>query len=153
MQQSSRLAIFALLELASDPERQLSAAEIGEKYRVSANHLAKVLNTLGRAGLVRSTRGVGGGYCFSGNARRTTLLDIINLFEDTSGACRLSDSSKATPVEWAVYDVTREINDIANATFRSITIATMLKQVRLKEADHGAPSEEMVEAALARARA
>ncbi len=29
LQISSRLAIFALLQLAADPERQLSAAEIG----------------------------------------------------------------------------------------------------------------------------
>jgi len=129
LQQSSRLAIYALIELASDPTRQVSVSEVGEKYRVSAHHLAKVMNTLGRAGLVRSVRGVGGGYSFSGNARRTTLLDVINLFEDTSGDCKLEDPSKAQPVEWALFDVTREINDISNATFGSITIATMLKQI------------------------
>jgi Rrf2 family protein len=129
MQQSSRLAIYALVELASNPERQISAAEIGAKYRVSSHHLAKVLLTLGRSGLVQSIRGVGGGYSFSGNARRITLLDIISQFEDTSTVCKLSDASKATNEEWALFDVTKEINDIANSTYGSITLATMLKQI------------------------
>lgn len=129
MQQASRLAIYALIELASDPDKQVSVSEIGEKYRISAHHLAKVMNTLGRAGLVRSIRGVGGGYSFSGNARRTTLLDVINLFEDTSSDCRLQNSHVATPVEWALFGVTKEINEISNATLASITISTMLKQI------------------------
>ena len=129
MQKSSRLAIYALIELATDPDRQVTVSEIGDKYRVSAHHLAKVMHTLGRAGLVQSIRGVGGGYSFTGNAKRTTLLDVINLFEDTSNDCKLSDPSKATMPEWALYDVMSEINDISNATFGSITIATMLKQI------------------------
>lgn len=129
MQQSSRLAIFALIELASDPERQVSVSEIGEKYRVSAHHLAKVMHTLGRAGLVRSIRGVGGGYSFSGNARRTTLLDVIELFEDTSGGCKLADPSEATQAEWVLFEVTCEIDEIAKATFGAITLSTMLRQI------------------------
>jgi len=145
LQQSSRLAIYALIELASDPTRQVSVAEVGEKYRVSAHHLAKVMNTLGRAGLVRSVRGVGGGYSFSGNARRTTLLDVINLFEDTSSDCKLADPSVAQPAEWALFDVTCEINEISNATLGSITLATMLKQVKKREAKFQAPRKQAVQ--------
>ena len=53
LQISSQIAIFALLELAGVPERQLAVAEIGEKYGVSSHHLAKVMQVLARAGLVR----------------------------------------------------------------------------------------------------
>ncbi len=144
MQKSSRLAIYALIELASDPSRQVSVSEIGEKYRVSAHHLAKVMHTLGRAGLVTSIRGVGGGYSFSGNARRTTMLDVINLFEDASGNCRLSDESKATPVEWALFEVMCEIDDIEKATLGAITISTMLKQIARREGQLVLPSSDPV---------
>ncbi len=133
MQKSSRLAILALIELAANPDRSISTAEIGEKYRVSAHHLAKVLLTLGRAGLVQSIRGVGGGYSFTGNARRVTLHDIISLFEETEVKCRLADPSEANPEEWALFDVAKEINDIANATYGSITLATMLMQIEKRK--------------------
>ncbi len=133
MQQSSRLAIYALIELASNPDRQISAAEIGTKYRVSAHHLAKVLLILGRAGQVQSIRGVGGGYSFTGNAKRLTLLDIINLFEDTSTSCKLADPNIATPEEWVLFDVSNEINDISLSTYSSISIATLLKQVERRK--------------------
>ncbi len=134
MQTASRLAIYALIELAANPDRQISAADIGEKYRVSAHHLAKVFITLGRAGLVQSVRGVGGGYTFTGVAKRLTLLDIISLFEDTSNTCRLGDPSKATEEEWALFEVNKEINDLSLATYGSITLATLLKQIERRKA-------------------
>ena len=129
MQKSSQLAIYALIELAADPDRQVSVSEIGEKFRVSAHHLAKVMHTLGRAGLVRSIRGVGGGYSFSGNAKRTTLLDVINLFEDSLSDNNLSDPANATTAELALFDVMCEIDDISKATLGAITLSTMLKQM------------------------
>ncbi len=133
MQKSSRLAIYALIELASEPERQVSVAEISEKFRVSTHHLAKVMHTLGRAQLVTSVRGVGGGYSFTGNARRVTLLDVIKLFEDVSGDCKLNDVKKATNVEWAVFDIMCEIDDIAKATLGATTLSTMLKQIERRK--------------------
>jgi len=130
LQKSSRLAIFALMELASNPDVQVSVSEIGEKFNVSSHHLAKVMHTLGRANMVRSSRGVGGGYSFSGNEKRITLLDIIMLFEDTSGAdCALENPEDVTQAEWALCQVVNEIDDIAKATLGAITIATMLKQI------------------------
>ena len=75
LQKATLFGLYSVLELARDPSRQLSATDIAERYGISANHLAKVLRDLGRAGLVEAARGAGGGYRFIGNARRTTLLD------------------------------------------------------------------------------
>jgi Rrf2 family nitric oxide-sensitive transcriptional repressor len=129
LQISSRLAIFALLELAAHPDQQLSVAEIGEKYGVSSHHLAKVMHILGRAGLVRSLRGAGGGYQFSGSVRRMTLLDVIELFEDWRSTDSASRTVVGTGEGQALREVLDEIDDIARATLGSITIATMLKLV------------------------
>lgn len=128
LQISSRLAIFALLELAAESDRQLSVAGIGEEYGVSSHHLAKVMNVLVRAGLVRSVRGARGGYQFNGNIRRTTLLDVIELFENigADGSAAVGDR---TSQGRALREVLGEIDDIARATLGSITIATMLKLV------------------------
>jgi Rrf2 family protein len=130
LQKGTSLALYSVLEFAANPGRQLSAAEIAEKYGASIHHLAKVLRELGRAGLVESARGVGGGYRFSGNARRLTLMDVIELFEDISTRTGESDEFDASSdVGRALGAVMAEIDEIAKATFRSITLDTMLKLI------------------------
>ena len=126
LQQNARLALYAVLDFAADPQRLISAGEIAAKYKVSTHHLAKVLGKLGRAGLLRAARGVGGGYRFAANAKRVTLLDVIGLFEQV-GATRSRGARRAE--ERALDEVLAEIDEIARATFGSISLATMLKLV------------------------
>ena len=128
LQKNTRLALFSVLEFATDPTRHISAAEIADKYGVSPHHLAKVLSELARAGLVESARGVGGGYRFTGNARRLTLMDVIEMFEDFAPPeDDRREPGERTPVGQALGAVLSEIDEIAKATFRSITLATMLR--------------------------
>jgi Rrf2 family nitric oxide-sensitive transcriptional repressor len=138
LQKNTLAAIYSVLEFAANPGRTLSAAEIAREYRISPHHLSKVLRALGRAGLLESERGVGGGYRFVGNPKRLTLMDVIGLFEEISAPrrggrrpARREAASGAAPVEVedAVAVVLAEIDEIAKATFRSITLATMLKLV------------------------
>jgi len=141
LQKSTKFGLFAVLELARDPERQLSATDIAEAYGISTHHLAKVLRDLGRAGLVDSVRGVGGGYRFCGNARRTTLMDIINIFEDIGGETSPGhEEGEETDIGQSLQLVLGEIDDIARATFSSITIDTLLKTMRWRqERESGSP--------------
>ena len=129
LQKNTSLALYSVIEFAADPARHVSAAEIAAKYGVSAHHLAKVLSDLARAGIVESVRGAGGGYRFTGNARRLTLLDVIRLFEDFEPPATRREPGEATPVGRALRLVQSEIDEIAKATFGSITLATMLRLV------------------------
>ena len=43
LRQNTLLALYSLLEFAADPQRQMPASEIAQKYEVSPHHLAKVL--------------------------------------------------------------------------------------------------------------
>ena len=138
LQQNTRLALFSLLEFAADPQRQIPAAEIAQKYDVSSHHLAKVLAELSRVGMVQSVRGVGGGYRFIGNARRLTLMDVISRFEDVLPA--EGDHSKVTPVGQALASVLSEIDAIAKASMSSITLETMLRIVERQQAASPAPA-------------
>ncbi len=125
LQKNTLLALYSVLEFAGDPERQFSTAEIAEKYRASAHHLAKVLGKLRRAGLVSASRGAGGGYRFSGNAKRVTLLDVIALFERIGAPPSRRPARKE--LEGALERVLAEIDETAKATFGSITLQTLLK--------------------------
>lgn len=131
LQKATRFALYAVLELASGSERYVSAAEVASKYGISLNHLAKVLRTLGRSGLVEASRGVGGGYRFVANAKRTTLLQIVQLFENidpiTAGEREPGDSTEAG---LTLKRVLEEIEDTARATLSSISLDTMIKMAR-----------------------
>jgi Rrf2 family protein len=132
LQQNSLLALYSLVEFASEPMRHISAAEIADKYQVSPHHLAKVLAELARAGIVQSVRGVGGGYRFAANARRLTLLDVISRFEDVGSGT--TERNGRTPADRALSTVLTEIDEIAKATLKSITLATLLRLSQQKVA-------------------
>ena len=134
LQKNTSLALYSVLDFAADPNRHISAAEIADKYGVSSHHLAKVLSDLARAGVVESVRGVGGGYRFAGNARRLTLMDVIRTFEDLSpAAANGGEPGERTPVGTALGAVLSEIDEIAKATFSSITLATMLRLIERQQ--------------------
>lgn len=132
LQKATLFGLYAVLELARDPERQVSATDIAERYGISANHLAKVLRELGRAGLVEAARGAGGGYRFTGNARRITLLEVVQLFEDLEGP-HSNEPGEETDIGGALALVLSEIDDIARATLGSVTLATLLKTMKWQE--------------------
>jgi Rrf2 family protein len=129
LQKASRYALYAVLHLASEPGKQFSTAEIAESYDVSIHHLAKVMRTLVRSGLIESVRGVGGGYRFSGNLRRTTLWDVIHEFESLESDIDTPDelSGNAEIVISGLDSVMSEIDGLNRATLDSITLKTLLR--------------------------
>lgn len=134
LQKNTSLALYSVLEFARDPARHIAAAEIAERYGVSPHHLAKVLAELARSGMVESVRGAGGGYRFTGNAKRITLMDIIQLFEEFAPVHgERTAANGATPVDLALGEVLSEIDENAKATFRSITLATMLRLIERQQ--------------------
>lgn len=133
LQKNTLLALCSVLEFAAEPARALSTAEIARKYRASPHHLAKVLGRLRGAGLLTAARGSGGGYRFSGNAKRVTLLDVMALFERIGAPAQ----ARTLALEGAIALVLAEIDATAKATFGSITLETMLKLARRPRAARG----------------
>ncbi len=133
LQKATLFGLYSVLELARDPSRQLSATDIAERYGISANHLAKVLRDLGRAGLVEAARGAGGGYRFVGNARRITLLDVVRVFEDFGEDVTAREPGADTDIGGALDLVLSEIDDIARATLGSVTLSTLLKTMQWRD--------------------
>jgi len=129
LQKASHYALRAVLHLANEPERQFSTADIAENYGISIHHLAKVMRTLVRSGLIESVRGVGGGYRFAGNVRRTTLWDVIHAFEslesDTDSREELTGNAQI--VSSGLDSVMSEINGLIRSTLDSITLKTLIR--------------------------
>ncbi len=134
LQKASLFALYAILDLASDPDRQLSATDIANNFNISTHHLAKVLRTLVRSGLVQAVRGAGGGYRFAGSINRTTLLDVIDLFETLESELDTPNSGIQTgkPIMEELQSITTEIDDLTKAVLDTITLETALNSSRLR---------------------
>jgi DNA-binding IscR family transcriptional regulator len=91
------------------------------------------MRNLTHAGLVQAVRGAGGGYRFSGNVRRTTLLDVIQLFETLESELDLPHwSDDGDPIIGELLSITNEIDNLTKAVLDTITLATALKNTKIR---------------------
>jgi len=74
--EAASLGMHAMVLLASDRGRVLSAHEVAARLNASEAHLSKVMQRLGRAGLVQSVRGPRGGFSLARSPDAVTLLEV-----------------------------------------------------------------------------
>ncbi|MDF2176636.1 Rrf2 family transcriptional regulator [Aliiglaciecola sp. CAU 1673] len=73
-----------LIYLALLPEgRQASIDEISAIYDVSRNNLNKIVHQLGKAGVIRTKRGKGGGFVLNKAPATINLADMVLLLENS----------------------------------------------------------------------
>jgi Rrf2 family protein len=76
--QTVEYALRAMVYLAQQSPMAKTTEQIALATRVPQAYLAKVLQSLGQAGLVRSQRGVGGGIALVSGPEEINLLDVVN---------------------------------------------------------------------------
>jgi len=90
--EAASLAMHAMVLLAARPGERLSTARMAEVLGASEAHLAKVMQQLGRARLVRSARGRGGGFVLARGPESISLLEVYRAVEGPlpAGGCLLA---------------------------------------------------------------
>ena len=89
-------ALLALRHMAAHSDRPAhSARELAEAYDIPAELLAKVLQSLVRAGLLASHQGIHGGYGLSRSSDLISVADVIQAIDGplTVTACSDTDHS------------------------------------------------------------
>ncbi|WP_240928245.1 RrF2 family transcriptional regulator [Thalassoroseus pseudoceratinae] len=76
--QTVEYALRAVVFLASEAPEASTTNQIAEATRIPPAYLSKVLQALGRGGVVRSQRGVGGGMSLHKTPEELTLLEVVN---------------------------------------------------------------------------
>ena len=76
--QTAEYALRAMVQIATEPDVKWTVQQVAEKTRVPQGYLAKVLQSLSRAGLVDSRRGVGGGFSIAATPGEIRILDVVN---------------------------------------------------------------------------
>lgn len=91
-----RYAVMAMTDLAGRQEdRAVSLAEIATRQEISLSYLEQLFARLRRRGLVKSTRGPGGGYRLAKDAAETRIVDIVLAVDEPLHATRCA-GHKAT---------------------------------------------------------
>ena len=76
--QTVEYALRAAVALASQPETALRVVDLAPTTQVPPDYLAKVMNQLARAQLVRAQRGRNGGYTLTRPPEAISLLEVVN---------------------------------------------------------------------------
>lgn len=124
--------LMALKYLAEQPEGVAqSAKDIAEAYHIPPPLLAKILQTLAKAGLLVSHAGMNGGYALSRPATEISAFEVIRAIDGplfiTScitihGACDLAGHC-------TIKEPLRKVNDAIKDLLSGITISDLAEKV------------------------
>ena len=78
----ARYGLKACFILALSKDNLLTLSEISARTRVTPKYLEKLLNMLIKNGIVKSTRGLYGGYSLSKNPSEISIGEIFRALED-----------------------------------------------------------------------
>ncbi|MFN0019577.1 MAG: RrF2 family transcriptional regulator [Pirellulaceae bacterium] len=79
--QTVEYSLRAVCFLASQAPEARTTEEVATATKVPRAYLSKVLQALGRAGLVHSQRGLGGGMTLTKEPKDLTILEVVNAVE------------------------------------------------------------------------
>src|SRR4051812_17842220 len=125
--QTVEYALRAAVYLATKMDEPQVTGDIADKTRVPAGYLSKVLQSMGRGGLVHAQRGVGGGWGLARSPEQITILDVVNAVDPIKRimTCPLGLSAHGTrlcPLHRKLDDAIGQIEE----AFRSSTLADIL---------------------------
>jgi Rrf2 family protein len=130
-------ALIALASLAQEARLEapapLSARAIAGRYSVPLPILMNVLKDLTGAALVRSTRGVKGGYVLARPSRHITVHEVVEAIEGRPALAICCDEAELEPcqecsveIRCPVTHAVRRLNERINSFLRQVTLADLL---------------------------
>jgi Rrf2 family protein len=140
LNKASKLGLYALTEMARNPRNLVSASSLADRFELSENHIAKVLQQLARSGLLESVRGAAGGYQLSRPATKITMADVVTSLEgpapsDGCAECPLRTVGAACTdrATCHVHGVLAELTTHVHHKLRSVTIDTLARGQAIKK--------------------
>jgi Rrf2 family protein len=122
-------AMRAVLALAAGGGRSMTTKQIATAMKVPPSYLSKVLQSLVKAGIVQSTRGLKGGFVLVGRPEDWRMLDILNAVSPLKRieSCPIdleSHSSELCPLHSRLDNAL----GMVEAAFASTTLAEVLTE-------------------------
>lgn len=126
-------AISAMLDLTSaEPGVPISSSELARLGKMSERFLLQILRRLVTHGLLRSTRGVVGGYCLSRSAAKITLGDIVEAVDRSWEHSRTVSRVLKPSYRKRVLPVFEHASRASLQELQNVTVADLIRNVRKK---------------------
>jgi Rrf2 family protein len=119
-------AVRALAALANLPEGDYAgAASLAREIGAPQNYLGKLLQQLARGGIVVSQKGLGGGFRLARPAKRISLFDAVDPFDQIGrwDGCLLGNPTCSARNACSVHERWGPLRDRYLAFLREVTIA------------------------------
>jgi len=101
----TRLLVDVLVAIASTPQGEtVTVQALSGRLQVSVSHLESIAGTLRQAGLIRSVRGPGGGYCIDCDTRTLTVWDVVHGVDPAMQPPAVRADSPIASLEMAIHD-------------------------------------------------
>ena len=96
-----RYAMRLMVYISNFPERKVSLREVSENEGISLKYLEQLARSMVEAGLLKSTRGHGGGYLLTRDASEIRAGDVLRAAEGTTApvACAALEDGGECPRE------------------------------------------------------
>jgi len=126
-----RYAVMAMTDLAGrQGGRSVTLAEIAARQEISLSYLEQLFARLRRRGLVKSTRGPGGGYRLAKTAEDTSILAIVRAVDEPLHATRCGASEitgcMARGERCLTHDLWAEMGRQVQTYLASVSLADVL---------------------------
>jgi Rrf2 family protein len=130
--QATDYGFRAVLYLAQQAGREMVEAQtIAQNEVVPIRYLLKIMPSLINAGIVRSQRGVGGGYALARDPRDITLLDVIEAIEGPIrlNRCLLDEGycSKQGPPDCKIHQALADIQQKLDRELKHYNFADLVE--------------------------
>lgn len=130
-------AIRALIHIAVAPERSSTASAISEKEGIPWLFLRRVLQKLATAGVLKSTKGRGGGFLLVRRPERTTMLDVIEIFQGEVAVnhCLVKGIPCCNRPTCPVRRRMKAVEKVLRRELSAVTIAMLVQARRISESN------------------
>ena len=125
-------AVEAVLDVAIlGALKPITLAEVSRRREISLSYLEQMFRKLRQHGLVRSTRGPGGGYCLNRRLSAISIADIVCAVDgrDAAVGLRHGKESDLSPTR----NLWSGLNDHLQDYLRSVTLASLLDAAMVEE--------------------
>ena len=123
-------AIRALRYMAGARKEMVSVGDLVRELRIPRPFLRKILQVLNKKGVLRSSRGKGGGFMMAAAPNKISMVDLIELFQ---GPVKLNEcifKKKVCP-DRSICTLKKKIDAIERdviSALESVTIASLLRE-------------------------